>query len=266
MIRLPRPIRGAYELIRDTLTHRRHISDDDRDVALFVLRLTGTPTRRPGLYVRALTHASCQGVSYDNERLEFLGDSILAGIVGHAVYDLYPDDDEGSLSQLRSYLVSRSRINMLALSLGFGEMIRLGGGIDVSHSDIVGNALEAFIGALYLDKGHRHTTDFVRSKLIISRKSLDESYGKEEDAKTAFIIIMQKHKIPYQFVYTDSHTDDDGTLVHTCDLCVGSTMQVISQGMGTSKKLAHQDAARHALRLLRSDPSILDGWQVPQSE
>lgn len=260
VLQIPRNIKGVIALVRDTLSTRHARRPYEHAVAHFVYELTGVTTRCPALYSQALTHASYQEASYDNERLEFLGDSVLSSIVGHAVYELYPEDDEGSLSQLRSYLVSRHRINVLACNLGFDKVIRVGGGIDLAHSDIVGNALEAFIGALFLDKGYRHTVSFVRKKLIVSRQDLDQSYEKEEDSKTAFIILMQKHKIPFEFVYTDSHTDESGALIHTCELRVGRAMQIAGQGSGTSKKLAHQDAARHALHAVRHTPSLLNTW------
>lgn len=261
MFSLSHHLKGVIALAKDTLNERRVRLSQDHEVLKFVHELTGLVTHNPELYLRALTHASCQGAPENNERLEFLGDSILSSIVGHTVYEFYPEDDEGSLSQLRSYLVSRHRINEVARRLGFEHMVMTGGGIDLTHSDILGNALEAFIGALFLDKGYHATVNFVRKKLIVSRKNLEESYEQEEDAKTAFIIQMQKHKIPFDFVYTDSHTDESGTLIHTCELRVGNQMITISQGEGSSKKTAHQDASRKALRLLRAQPSLLTTWK-----
>lgn len=244
-----------------TFDSRRTRSTEDFRIAKFVHEITGIQTYRPELYIVALTHASYQKVNYNNERLEFLGDSVLTNIVGHAVYELYPEDDEGSLSQLRSYLVSRHRINELGHKLGFEDMVRVGGGIDLLHTDIVGNALEAFIGALFIDKGYKRTAMFVRKNLIVSRKILDETYEQEEeDAKTAFIILMQKHKLSYEFAYTNSHTNSDGVLIHTCDLKVGEEGTVVSQGEGPSKKISHQDAARKALHRIHEDESLLEQW------
>lgn len=260
MISLSRNIKGVVALAKDTFYTRRVRFSRDYEVVKFVHELTGIVTHNPGLYIQAFTHASCQSAVKNNERLEFLGDSILTSIVGHTVYEFYPEDNEGSLSQLRAYLVSRHRINEVARSLGFDQMVLTGGGIDLTHSDIIGNALEAFIGAIFLDKGYQTTANFVRKKLIISRKSLEESYEQEEDAKTAFIILMQKHKVPFDFAYTDSFTDETGTLNHRCDLRAGTAMRTISQGVGSSKKLAHQDAARKALHLIRSNPEPFTTW------
>ena len=234
---------------------RRKVTPVDeyrRSVERFVLEVTGEKPDDWKIYAQALTHSSYAGTygGKQNERLEYLGDSLLGAVIAAAAYRLYPDEDQGGLTQIRSFLVSRKQINKLARSMGIDRMLRVSPGVDLEHSDVPGNALEAFIGALYLDKGFEATADFVKKQVVISRKNLECVSRQEEDYKSTFIIRMQKEGMPYLFDYLGETEEAPGEVTHHVALRVGADGVVLSEGSGPSKKAADRMAARTALRLL----------------
>lgn len=223
-----------------------------RSVESFVREVTGQKPTDWRIFAQALTHSSYVGSNGEkqNERLEYLGDSLLGAVIAAAAYRLYPDEDEGGLTQIRSFLSSRKQINKLARNMGIDKVLRVSPGVDLEHSDVPGNALEAFIGALYLDKGFEETADFVKKQVVISRKNMDKVSRQEEDYKSAFIIKMQREGTPYLFDYLGETEETPGEVVHHIALRVGAEGEILSRGSGPSKKAADQMAAQSALRLL----------------
>lgn len=221
----------------------------------FVRRITGRRPKDWHLYAAALTHSSYdpsgRGVR-EGERLEYLGDALLGAIIAASVYRLYPDEDEGGLTQLRAFLCSREQINKLALSIGIEEVLRMSPDIDPRESDVPGNALEALIGALYLDRGFDATADFVRKQVVISRKRLERVTPEMEDPKSAFIIRMQQSHTPYLFDYLGETEPKPGVVRHHVALRMGDPLVVIAEGSGPSKKAADRAAARAALERLEA--------------
>lgn len=247
------PLRSISEHIPTRLGKSSSPEDFKTRVTKFVTEVTG---EKPGdwhLYALALTHSSYTGsaTGKQNERLEYLGDSLLGAIIAASVYRLYPEEDEGGLTQLRSYLSSRKQINKLAHNMGIDRILRVSQGVDLEHSDVTGNALEAFIGALYLDKGFEVTAEFVRKQVIISRKNLDTVSQTVEDYKSSFIILMQKDGTPYLFDYIGETEETPGEVRHHVALKAGAPLRILAEGSGPSKKAADQDAARQALEHLR---------------
>lgn len=250
-------LRGRFRTIRQRIPSpvKQPSSTEDfkTRVTKFVTEVTG---EKPGdwhLYALALTHSSYAGAvtGKQNERLEYLGDSLLGAIIAASVYRLYPEEDEGGLTQLRSFLSSRKQINKLARYMGIDRILRVSQGVDLEHSDVTGNALEAFIGALYLDKGFEVTSDFVRKQVVISRKNLDTVSRSEEDYKSSFIIQMQRDRTPYLFDYIGETEETPGEVRHHVALKAGAPLQILAEGSGPSKKSADQDAARQALEQMR---------------
>jgi ribonuclease-3 len=132
-------------------------------VAVFVRDQLGHSTKDPGLFERALTHASVGADSY--ERLEFLGDRVLGVVIARALYDRYPDEPEGNLSKRYNALVARETCAEVGRELGIPAMLRLGKqarGDGANQSDnVVGDAVEALIGALLLDGGMDEAERFI---------------------------------------------------------------------------------------------------------
>lgn len=203
------------------------------------------------LYRQALTHRSYEGVGSlkSNERLEYLGDSVANLAVGDSLFSLYPEDSEGVLTNIRSFLVSRKNMNATAEKLGIGELIYADSGLTIRGSDLLGNTLEALVGAIYLDKGYDFAAHFVRSHLIISKRNVRVVAKKEEDYKTELIILMQREKVPFQFEHLDTRYDKAQGFIHRCQLHIDfPDNPMTTVGVGGTKKQSHQNAAKEALR------------------
>src|SRR5690606_34947298 len=126
------------------------------------------------LYQMAFRHKSVakpikEGVKNSNERLEFLGDAVLGSVVAELLFKLYPYKDEGFLTEMRSKIVSRANLNQLSRKLGFNELIEFDARM-ISYPNkqgsLLGDAFEALIGAVYLDKGYKFTREFLLSRII----------------------------------------------------------------------------------------------------
>lgn len=205
---------------------------------------------RPELLRSALTHRSFSSegrAERCNERLEFLGDSILSAVVAHRLYELYPDEDEGGLSKRRSLLVSRPALARWAEEIGLGSHLYLGTGEANSggrrRPSILADALEALLGAVYLDGGYAAAGAFIR-RWLLSREALYE----ETDYKSRLQEVLQKHHgAPpvYGVVQTTGPEHEKTFLVK-----VGMGRRTLGRGAGKSKKLAEQAAARNALERL----------------
>lgn len=233
----------------DKLTTKPTTHKSQRQVVLE--QLLGAELGNPDLYEQAFTHRSYENVGNlgSNERLEFLGDSVVNLAVGDTLFALYPEESEGVLTNIRSFLVSRTNMNATADKLGLEPLIYADSGLQIKGSDLLGNTLEALVGAIYLDKGYPFAAQFVRSHLIVSKKNVKVVAKKEEDYKTELIIMMQREKVPYQFLHLDTKYDKAQGFIHRCQLQIDfpdHPMETI--GVGSTKKKAHQNAAKEALR------------------
>lgn len=211
----------------------------------------GSELGNPQLYKQAFTHRSFEGIGSNgsNERLEYLGDSVISLVVSRALYELYPEESEGTLTSIRSFLVSRNNMNATAERIGLNQWIFADSSVQLIGNDIMGNTLEALAGAIFLDKGFACAASFIRSHLIVSKNNVKHVAKKEEDYKTELIILLQKHKVPYEFVLLDSKRSKDMGFIHRTELRIHfPDKELTTIGVGTSKKISHQNAAKEALR------------------
>lgn len=201
----------------------------------------------------ALTHSSCcneNGNSFNNERLEFLGDSVLSIIVSDHLFHKFPDQPEGQLSKLRSTLVCTQSLSSFARSIDLGMYMHLGKGEEISggrdRDSILENAFEAVIGAIYLDGGLEKAREFVL-RFIPNDLNIEKTQILS-DFKTALQEIIQQNpeeKLRYMLV---SESGPDHQKEFEVDVCLNSN--VIGSGRGKSKKQAEQYAAKQALELM----------------
>lgn len=213
----------------------------------------------PQLLELALTHRSHayeSGASDTNERLEFLGDSVLGLIVTEELYRRYPDLDESRLSPLRSGIVNMRALADIARTLDLGEFIRLGKGEEVTggrdKNSLLADALEALIGAIYLETGYLTTAGVVRA-LIHDTLQSAMAKGAGLDGKTALqeLLASQGKGVP-EYLVTETGPDHDKSF--TAIAMVGGV--ALAQGEGKSKREAEQLAARSAYEILSvSSPS-----------
>ncbi len=209
--------------------------------------------RQPQLLQRALTHRSY--AAEHNERLEFLGDSILGCVIAKHLYGRFPQLSEGDLSRLRSNLVKEETLAMLAQELDLGGYLRLGEGelksAGFRRPSILADTLEALMGAVLLDGGF---ADAERVVLDLYAPYLErvDLQGLGRDAKTLLQEYLQGNRVPlpvYRVVATQGEAHAQTFQVE----CVIPSLKVVAKGEGTSRRNAEQQAARAAYRIIQSN-------------
>ncbi len=212
----------------------------------FVETVIGYKFKNKKLLKEALTHKSYSvehGLKAYNERLEFLGDSILGLIVSYYLFDKYPAEDEGYLSKIKSYVVSKPSLAKWAKEINIGEYIHLGVGETQSggkkRSSILSNAIEALIGAIYIDGGIEPAELFVKTWLN------EQSFENEHrDYKSELQEIIQKRfKIPPDYEVLSTKGPEHAK---TFTVKVKLKKKVLGIGTGKNKKEAQQEAAKSA--------------------
>lgn len=196
-----------------------------------------------------------KGRSYNNERLEFLGDAILEAVVSDIVFHHFERRPEGFLTSTRSKIVQRSTLNRLARDLGIDSLIRM-----PKHrghnSYIGGNAFEALVGAAYIDRGYKCCKWFITHKIIGKLLDLDGVANKEVNFKSKLLEWCQKNKIEQNFQDTEASEADTASPVFHSKVKIEGLMA--GEGKGYSKKESQQVAAREALTKLRREPQFID--------
>jgi len=225
-----------------------------RNVYYQFRKITGFLPGKLNLYELATTHKSAcislqDGTSIDNERLEYLGDAILNAIIADYLYIHFPGSDEGFLTQLRSKIVKRKELNRLAYLLGISQLIITNINQRQEKINILGNALEAIIGAIYLDKGYYRAKKFVISKILVKHLDLERLARKESDFKSRIIEWAQKNK--KEITFQSQETNDEGRDTLFISRVVLED-QELGSGTGYSKKDAEQRAAEEALEKITS--------------
>jgi ribonuclease III len=218
----------------------------DREIRQFVRNAFGYSPKDTSLYEQALRHSSAAtkikpGLKNSNERLEFLGDAILDSIVAHYLYNKYPLIPEGELTKMKSKVVRRENLNMVGYTLGLDEQLHLNLGKQEMHDSIVGNALEALVGAIYLDKGYHTTRDILLR--LLKEHGLDTRVHDDVDYKSKLHEWSQKYKRTLDFKVLD-HKNEGGSSFYRIAVVIDESEYGI--GEGGSKKSAEQKAAKIA--------------------
>lgn len=177
---------------------------DDKDLFISLKNILGFYPGNMALYKQAFRHSSAaqevkKGVKDSNERLEYLGDAVLGTVIAEHLFRLFPYKDEGFLTKMRSKIVSRSQLNQLSLKLGLNKYIEASLERGSQSSSINGDAFEALIGAIYLDKGYATARDFILNRIVKHHLDMDEIENKETDYKSRLIEWAQKEKRELRF-------------------------------------------------------------------
>ncbi|MEZ5017427.1 MAG: ribonuclease III [Flavipsychrobacter sp.] len=188
-------------------------------------------------------------VSHNNERLEFLGDAILGSIVADYLFKKYPYQTEGYLTELRSKIVRRETLNNVALRMGLQKLVQFNQndkGLGRSH--IFGNALEALIGAVYLDQGFNKTKKFIINQIIKPYIDIELLESKDTNYKNKLLSWTQKnnHNISFE---TLEEKNDGSRKIFTIGIVING--ELIASGNGFNKKEAGQVAAQEAIKALK---------------
>ncbi len=229
--------------------------------------LLGITFTRKELLEQALTHRSAvsgepgrENGAGSNERLEFLGDSVLGLVVNEQLFHKYPDQREGVLTQMKSLLVSRAVLSVKAREMRVGEFLFLSSGEEESggrdRSSILADSFEAVVGAIYLDKGMAATRDFIEKRLMCDSQKILEDKSNINYKSMLQEYIQSEKKIHPQY-RVSSEEGPDHEKVFTVDVMVGK--RVLGRGKGNNKKRAQQEAARAALLALDLLPARRNG-------
>lgn len=188
----------------------------------------------------------------NNERLEYLGDAVLETIVSDILFHHFPHKREGFLTSTRSKIVQREALNRLAADMGLEKLILAAQGTRMSHTNIGGNAFEALMGAIYLDRGFKTCQWFISNRVIGRYVDLDNVAQKEVNFKSKLLEWSQKNRININF--KDSACDGEKGF-RTVISIEGIT---IARGSGRSKKESQQEASKEALTRMRREPATYD--------
>lgn len=245
------PIRPVLRLIR-------RFFDKDKELVASITSITGCVPDNLQLYRLALTHTSFSkpsetpGARHEtNERLEFLGDAILGAIVAEYLFRRFPYKDEGFLTDIRSRIVNRESLNHIALRIGLNTLIRIDQtGHAFRHKYINGNALEALVGAVYLDKGYNQTQAFVIRRLLKPHFDLHTLVNTTINFKSKLIEWAQSQNRAVRFDLIQQKNNGS-----TSEFTVAAIIddQALATGVGLSKKKAEQSAAEKSLAMLNAE-------------
>ncbi len=207
------------------------------------------------IYEQALLHKSSSiklknGKWINNERLEFLGDAILDAIVADIVFKEFEYKKEGFLTNIRSRIVQRETLNKLALELGIDKLIKTSAKSTAHKTNMYGNALEALIGAIYLDQGYRITKKFVYETLL-AHLNIEKVAQSDANFKSRLIEWSQKHKIPVEFILVNNFMNEDNSPYFKSEVKILG--HSAGTGSGFSKKESQQQAAKVAMNRINSD-------------
>lgn len=238
-------------MLRNQIDKIRLLFRKNRESYLLFYNILGFVPGSLELYELALLHKSTsyrseKGRLVNNERLEFLGDAVLDAIVGDIVYRHFSNMREGFLTNTRSKIVQRETLNKLAVEIGIDKLIKYSSRSSSHNSYMCGNAFEAFIGAIYLDKGYDVCMKFLEEKVIRPYIDLDGVSRKEVNFKSRLIEWSQKNKIEVSFELIEQSCDKNYNPVFQTEVNVEGLPAGV--GKGYSKKESQQNAAEIALK------------------
>jgi ribonuclease-3 len=213
-------------------------------------------------YKQALLHKSMgrrneKGRPLNNERLEFLGDAILDAVVGDIVFRHFEGKREGFLTNTRSKLVSRDTLGKLAKEMGVDQLIKSTDHSTSHNSYKNGNAFEALVGAIYLDRGYDACMRFMEKRILAQVINIDKVAYKEVNFKSKLLEWSQKNRVKLEIRDQEQSRDaSTGSQVFTAQVFIEGVEGC--SGTGFSKKESHQQAAKETLQRLRREPQFID--------
>ena len=235
----------------------------EKELFSSLYRILGFYPHDISLYKQALLHKSVgrrneKGRPQNNERLEFLGDAILDAVVGDIVYRHFEGKREGFLTNTRSKLVSRETLGKLAKEMGLDQLILSAGHSNAHNSYMNGNAFEALVGAIYLDRGYSACMRFMEKRILTQLINIDKVAYKEVNFKSKLLEWSQKNRVKMEFRDRDLEQtrDENGSPVFTVQVFIEGLEG--EKGTGFSKKESQQKASKDTLQRLRREPQFID--------
>lgn len=232
----------------------------DKESYLCFYKMLGFYPRNIEIYQQALLHKSssvkAKGRLLNNERLEFLGDAILDAVVADIVYKRFEGKREGFLTNTRSKIVQRETLNRIAVQIGLDKLIKYTTRQSSHNSYMCGNAFEALVGAIYLDRGYETCKFFMEERIIKPYLNLDKLSRKEVNFKSKLIEWGQKNRFLIEFNLLEQSVDEDQNPIFETQVIVEQVPA--GQGKGYSKKESQQEAAHETLDKIKNDPQFID--------
>ncbi|MBR1881859.1 MAG: ribonuclease III [Muribaculaceae bacterium] len=228
----------------------------DKELYVYLHSVLGFYPRNIELYRLALVHRSKQvklrdGQWADNERLEYLGDAVLDLVVADFLYNAFPSHNEGFLTSTRAKIVQRESLNRVGQAMRLESHVQAAAHSNSHHSFIAGNALEAIVGAIYLDRGYHACHRFITRRIIKEHFDIDELIKVDPNYKSRLIEWTQKHRVSIDFELVETTYDKDNNPIFRTAVMIGGLFA--ADDTGYSKKESHQGASRKALERLDSD-------------
>ena len=241
----------------------------DKEPYLCFYKMLGFYPRNIEIYQQALLHKSSsikpgKGRLLNHERLEFLGDAILDAIVADIVYKKFEGKREGFLTNTRSKIVQRETLNRVAVEIGLDKLIKYTTRQSSHNSYMCGNAFEALIGAIYLDRGYRACKKFMEERIINQYLNLEKISRKEVNFKSKLIEWSQKNKFCVEFNLIEQSLDSDQNPIFETQITVENIPA--GTGKGYSKKESQQEAAHATLTKIKGDPQFIDAIFAAKAE
>lgn len=233
----------------------------EKELYLSLYRIIGFYPHDISLYKLALMHKSMfkrneKGKPVNNERLEFLGDAILDATVGDIVYRHFPGKREGFLTNTRSKLVQREMLNKLAQEMGINQLICYSSNGSSHNSYMGGNAFEALVGAIYLDRGYDACMRFMKKRILSEMVNIDKVAYREVNFKSKLIEWSQKNRVMLEFKIIEQKKDEQGSPMFRYAVEIEGIAGC--EGTGYSKKESQQMASKLTLARLRKEPQFID--------
>ena len=231
----------------------------DKELYLFIHRVTGYYPRDIKPYQLAMIHRSKpvkldNGRWANNERLEYLGDAVLDTVIADFLYSSFPDKHEGFLTSTRAKIVQRESLNRIGNTLHLDSHMHALTHSSSHNSYICGNALEALVGAVYLDQGYKRCRKFIINKLVKKHFDLNDLVKTEQNFKSRLIEWTQKYRVTIEFELINTYTDSNKNPVFNTAVILGGFY--VADANGYSKKESHQAASKKALERLDADPEF----------
>jgi len=250
------PVRSALKQLT--------LNPEEQKLFKFIRNITGTPPRNLEVYKQAFRHSSVSqdighGARNSNERLEFLGDAILSAVAANFLFKKFPYRDEGFLTEMRSKIVSRNNLNHLAGKMGLDQFIDAGKDVIKHNRSVLGNTLEAFLGAFFLDKGYIATEKFIMKRFIEGFMDVDALEDVDISHKSTLLNWANRERriLKIDFIIPQADGEEKpGKRYH--NVVVTLDGRQISTGMGLSKKEASENAAMRAVKQLEEEGVVFN--------
>lgn len=256
-------------MFRNILYRIRLFFRKDRESYLHFYRILGIYPRNIKIYKEALVHKTRsvktkKGKWINNERLEFLGDAVLDAVVADILYKHFDGRKEGFLTNTRSKIVQRSSLNRLAECIGLDKYIKASCSNTLHNSYLPGNAFEAMIGALYLDRGYEACKTFMETRIIGKYIDIDAISQKEVNFKSKLLEWSQKNHFKLYFRLLKESRDKSGS--PTFDSVVIIEGIEAGRGKGYAKKASEQNAAKRTLEMVKKNHKFVDSVVASKKE